>query len=105
MKTRLFSNPGSFLSVLTLALCAAVPRVLSQTDVGLNIQTYAGLTITGVVGTVYTVQYTTDLAQSNDWRAAGIVQLPSNPYLWVDGAAPATGRRFYRALEGPTNMV
>jgi len=51
------------------------------------------------------VQYTTDLAQSNDWRAAGIVQLPGSPYLWVDTTAPATMRRFYRAVVGPTNVV
>ena len=70
-----------------------------------SIQTYAGLTITGAVGKVYTVQYTTDLAQSNDWRAAGIVQLPGSPHLWVDTTAPATGRRFYRAVEGPTNLA
>ena len=91
MTTRLISIPCSFLPALTFALWAAVPRAVCQTDVGLSIQTYAGLSITGAVGTVYTVQYTTDLAQSNDWRAAGIVQLPSNPYLWVDTAAPTTG--------------
>src|SRR6185369_5632333 len=70
-----------------------------------RIQTYAGLTITGAVGAVYTVQYSTNLAQSNDWRGAGIVQLPSSPWLWVDTNARASGGRFYRAVEGPTNMV
>ena len=104
MKTR-FSNSFRLLSVLWLAVCAAGPRAVAQTPAGLAIQTYAGLTITGAVGTVYTVQYTTDLAQSNDWRAAGIVQLPGSPYLWVDTTAPATGRRFYRAVEGPTNLA
>ena len=92
------------LSALVLAAGAAGPQSYAQTPVGLTIQTYAGLTITGAVGTVYTVQYTTDLAESNDWRAAGIMQLPGSPYLWVDTAAPAAGRRFYRAVEGPTNL-
>jgi formylglycine-generating enzyme required for sulfatase activity len=77
---------------------------VAEAPAGLAIQTYAGLSITGAVGTDYTVQYTTDLAQSNDWRAAGIVQLPGRPYLWVDTTAPATSRRFYRAVEGPTNL-
>jgi formylglycine-generating enzyme required for sulfatase activity len=33
------------------------------------------------------------------------VQLPSSPYLWVDTAAPLAGVRFYRAVEGPTNLA
>ena len=88
-----------------LALCAVVCRAVGEGEVGLSIQTYAGLSVTGTVGTVYTVQYTTNLAQLNDWRAAGMVQLPKSPYLWVDTTAPAAGRRFYRAVAGPTNLV
>jgi formylglycine-generating enzyme required for sulfatase activity len=57
------------------------------------------------VGTVYTVQYNIDLTQSDGWQGAAIVQLPSSPYLWVDTTAPVAGQRFYRALEGPTNLV
>jgi formylglycine-generating enzyme required for sulfatase activity len=104
MKTRFWIS-FQWLSVLCLAVWAVGPRALAETQAGLAVQTYAGLTITGAVGTVYTVQYTTDLAQSNDWRAAGIVQLPGSPYLWVDTTAPATGRRFYRAVEGPVNLA
>jgi hypothetical protein len=92
-------------SVACLAVWAMGLRAVAQAPAGLAIQTYAGLTITGAVGRVYTVQYTTDLAQSNDWRAAGIVQLPGSPYLWVDTTAPATGGCFYRAVEGPTNLA
>jgi formylglycine-generating enzyme required for sulfatase activity len=51
------------------------------------------------------VQYNTDLAQPDGWQGAAIVQLPSNPYLWVDTAGPVAGQRFYRAVEGPTNLV
>jgi len=86
-------------------LCAAPPQGIAQAPPGLNIGTYAGLTITGSVGTVYTVQYNTDLTQPNGWRGAGIVQLPSSPYLWVDTTAPLAGPRFYRAVEGPTNLA
>src|SRR3974377_2237256 len=46
-----------------------------------------------------------NLAQSNGWRGAAIVQLPSSLYLWVDTAAPVAGQRFYRAVAGPTNLV
>ena len=101
MKTT-HSIPYLLLAALLTSVC---PGKAAETPSGLSLQTYAGLTITGAVGRVYTVQYTTNVGQSNDWRGAGMLQLPSTPYLWVDTTAPATGRRFYRAVEGPTNMV
>jgi len=85
--------------------CSVAPQCDAQASPGLSIQSYAGLTITGAVGTVYTVQYNTNLAQPDGWQGAGIVQLPSSPYLWVDTAAPLAGQRFYRAMEGPTNLA
>jgi formylglycine-generating enzyme required for sulfatase activity len=99
-----------WLAVLCLALWAAGPRASAQTPAGLAIQTYAGLSITGEVGTVYSIQYVTDLAQTNTpsaWRCLEFLQLPASPYLWADKSAPATGRRFYRAVvfPAPTNLV
>jgi formylglycine-generating enzyme required for sulfatase activity len=99
---------------LFLAICLALsilgPRLDAQTPAALTIQTYAGLSITGAVGTVYSIDYVRDLAQTNNasaWRCLEFLQLPASPYLWADKSAPATGRRFYRAvvMEAPTNMV
>jgi formylglycine-generating enzyme required for sulfatase activity len=109
MKTR-YSKLVRFLSVLCLAAWAVGPQSWAQTPAGLNIQTYAGLTITGAVGTVYSVEYVTDLAQTNTpsaWRCLEFLQPPASPYLWADRSAPATGQRFYRAVAmgAPTNMV
>jgi formylglycine-generating enzyme required for sulfatase activity len=83
------------------------PRVSAQTSPGLNLQLYAGLSITGAVGTVYSVEYVTDFAQTNSWRCLEFLQPPASPYLWVDKSAPATGQRFYRAtvFATPTNLV
>jgi formylglycine-generating enzyme required for sulfatase activity len=99
-----------FLFLLCLAVWAAGPRVSAQTPPELDIQLYAGLTITGAVGTVYSIEYVTDLAQTNNasaWHCLEFLQLPANPYLWTDKSSPATGRRFYRAVEfaAPTNMA
>jgi formylglycine-generating enzyme required for sulfatase activity len=109
MKTRSSKHVRS-LSVLCLAALALAPRASAQTPPLLNLQLYAGLSITGAVGTVYQIQYVTDLAQTNTpsaWRCLEFLQLPASPYLWADKSAPATGRRFYRAVEfaAPTNMV
>lgn len=89
------------------ALC---PRAFAQTATGLDLQMYAGLTITGTVGTVYSVEYVTDLARTNDpnlWRCAEFLQLPASSYVWIDRSALASGKRFYRAVvsAAPPNMV
>jgi formylglycine-generating enzyme required for sulfatase activity len=86
---------------------ALAPQTRAQTTPGLNLQLYAGLSITGAVGTVYSVEYVTDLAQTNSWRTLEFLQLPASPYLWADKSAPATGRRFYQAavFAAPTNLV
>jgi len=102
-----FSKLVRFLSILCLVVWTVGPRASAQTPAGLNIQTYAGLTITGAVGTVYSIEYVTDLAQTNSWRCLEFLQLPASSYLWSDKSAPATARRFYRAVESgaPPNMV
>jgi formylglycine-generating enzyme required for sulfatase activity len=109
MKTRIWKLVR-FLSLLCLAAWAAAPKSSAQTPPALNLQLYAGLSITGAVGTVYSIEYVTDLAQTNTpsaWRCLEYLQLPASPYLWADKSAPATGQRFYRAVAfaSPTNMV
>jgi formylglycine-generating enzyme required for sulfatase activity len=106
MKTR-FSKHVRFLSILCWAALAVAPRAVAQTPPGLNLKLYAGLSITGAVGTVYSVEYVTDLAQTNSWRCLEFLQPPASPYLWADQSAPATGQRFYRAVVfvAPTNLV
>jgi len=109
MKTR-SSKLVRFLSVLCLAVWTLGPRASAQTPPVLDVHLYAGLSITGAVGTVYSMEYVTDLAQTNDpsaWRCLEFLQLPASPYLWADKSAPATGQRFYRAqvFADPTNVV
>lgn len=88
---------------------AAIDFASTQAQAILGGQLYMGLTITGAVGTVYSIEYTTDLAQTNanDWRCLEFLQLLASPYLWTDKSAPATAQRFYRAVVfgGLTNMV
>ena len=89
-----------FLCPLCVGVWAVGPRAVAQTAVELDLRLYAGLSITGAVGTVYQIQYITDLAQTNNasaWRCLEFLQLPASPYLWADKSAPAAGKRFYRA--------
>jgi formylglycine-generating enzyme required for sulfatase activity len=108
MKTR-FRKLVGFTFMLSVAACALGPQAVAQTPAGLNLQLYAGLSITGAVGIVYSVEYITDLSHTNqsDWRCLEFLQLPASPYLWADKSAPAIGQRFYRAsvFAAPTNLV
>jgi formylglycine-generating enzyme required for sulfatase activity len=106
MKTQCFKlqciKPVRFLCVLCVCLWGAIPRVYAQT---LGIQVYPGLTITGVVSSVYSIEYATDL-QTNDWHSLEFLELPASPYLWIDKSTPGIAHRFYRAaLFAPTNLV
>jgi len=109
MKTPTPNSIRSF-CLLCFAVWLMGPQAVAQTPPALSIQLYAGLTITGAVGNVYSVECITDLAQTNNaraWHSLEFLQLLANPYLWADKSAPATGTRFYRAVEFtvPTNMV
>lgn len=94
-------------------LLIGIPTFLSanfssaQAPPSLTLQLFAGVNVTGTTGSVYVVQSTTDLTDSNSWTSLAFVQLPSTNYLFVDTAAPVAGSRFYRALvqSPPTNMV
>jgi formylglycine-generating enzyme required for sulfatase activity len=97
------------LRVTVAALGVAVLNLCAQDASELDVQTYAGLTVVGEVGKVYSIEYVTDLTDpaESDWRCLEYLQLPASPYLWADKSAPATGKRFYRAvaMEAPPNMV
>jgi hypothetical protein len=68
------------------------PQVVSGAN--LSIGTFAGLTITGVVGRTYQVQSSPDL---NGWTTRATLLLNSSPYLWID-QNPVSGNKFYRAV-------
>ena len=103
-------KPALTFAFALVVSCTLGPLASAQTPAGLDIQVYAGLTITGAVGTVYSVEYVPDLGQTIDpstWRCLEFLQLPASPYLWADKSAPATGKRFYRAqvFGAPANMA
>jgi hypothetical protein len=58
-----------------------VPQANAQPRAELDIHTYAGLTITGEVGTVYSIDYVTDLTEptESDWRCLEFLQMPASP--------------------------
>lgn len=102
-----FANTYPMRLTTPFALCAIICSAFTDSNGQISLQTYPGLTITGTVGTVYAIEYTTDLTPTNNWLCLSFTQLPSTNYLWVDTSAPVTSRRFYRAapFTAPTNLV
>ncbi|HRY49593.1 MAG TPA: formylglycine-generating enzyme family protein [Candidatus Paceibacterota bacterium] len=82
----------------------------AQNPADLDLQLYAGLTITGTIDTIYSVECVTDFAQTNNasaWSCVEFLKLPASSFLWVDKSAPAKDKRFYRAVAfaAPNQMV
>src|SRR5690349_18377891 len=81
----------------------------AQSSSPVQLQLYAGLKISGSLGTVYSIDYATDLAETNanNWHSLAFLQLPATEYEWFDSTAAATATRFYRAMPfgAPANMV
>ena len=77
---------------LVLGLLFSARPVFSQT---LGVQLYAGMTITGTTGRLFSVQATSTLADSNSWACVDVVRLTTTNYLWLDTAKnAASGQRF-----------
>ena len=64
------------------------------------------LTVTGIPGASYQVQFASQLAASNQWTALTNILLSNSAYLLHDPAAASNAARFYRALllSSPSNI-
>jgi hypothetical protein len=66
-----------FLSILFLAVCVVTPPACAQTPPSLGLQLSAGqptLSLTGTVGTVYSIQYASGLSPTNLWVDRALLQ-------------------------------
>ena len=79
----------------------------SNQEVGrasLSIGLYPGLTIKGVVGQTYGIQYTTALGSSAVWRGLANITLSAPTQTWVDPQSASGPQRYYRAVQGPISI-
>jgi hypothetical protein len=66
-------------------------------DPGLDVHMYAGLTLSGTVGTTYEIQYSTNLNSTN-WQPLADITLTNSPCLYFDTNSASAPKRFYRAV-------
>ncbi len=98
--------------MLWLIVWAVVPRAAGQTRPSLGLGFSAGqprLSLTGQVGTVYSIQYASGLSATNVWVDRTLLQARGARDVWTDPSAPTPGQGFYRAVSvaapADTNLV
>jgi len=101
------SAAGNYTVVITNSVGSVTsnPALLILNAAGISMGLYPGITIAGVVGNTYGIQYTTNLLQSTAWITATNLTLTDPVQLWVDtnpdamvGTAP---HRTYRIVAVP----
>ena len=81
------------------------PAFVQVNPAGVSIGLYPGITIEGMAGQTYRIQYATNLNQTNAWTALTSITLTNNTQLWTDSEAnaqdPTQPRRYYLVLPNP----
>jgi len=78
----------------------SAPARLLVYDACVGIHAYAGLSITGIVGRTYYVQYVTNV-DDNNWMTLVTNTLSTPTWLFIDTESASLPRRFYRAILKP----
>jgi hypothetical protein len=98
-------SDGGFYSVVVSSPLGSVTNTAAQLVVNpanISLGLYAGVTIDGVVGYTYGIQYSTNLSDPNSWTTITNLTLTQPAELWVDTSvdarAPGVARRLYRVM-------
>jgi hypothetical protein len=98
-----FATALAALALLLLHPCASLGQNSNAPVLSITYQGQPHISVYGLHGTNYQVQYTPSLDPTN-WQVLTNFILGTSPYTVVDGAAPA-GMRLYRGLLVATNAV
>jgi hypothetical protein len=69
-----------------------------------SIAMHAGVTLEGVVGLQYGIQYKTDLTDTNGWRGLANVILTTPKQVWYDPQPAINPQGYYRVVSGPVSI-
>jgi formylglycine-generating enzyme required for sulfatase activity len=94
------------LLLAVMLLLGVAGTALAATRPVLKYQPQSGLTITGAVGTIYAVQWSTNLAAAAAWRCLKFLQLSNTSYLMPGTASANQGSRVFKVTAvTATNFV
>jgi hypothetical protein len=65
----------------------------------IDLQFYAAVTINGIVGALYRIDYSNDVGTPINWTTLTTLTLPSSPYIYVDLTSAGQPKRFYRVIK------
>ena len=74
---------------------------LTVNPAGVSLALYSGVTIDGMVGLTYGIQYSTNLSNPNGWWGTANVTLGVPTQLWFDVQPANQPQRYYRVVPGP----
>jgi hypothetical protein len=77
---------------------------LTVNPAGVSLALYSGITIDGVVGLTYGIQYSTNLSNTNGWQGLANVTLSVPTMLWFDTQPANQPSRYYRVVPGPISI-
>jgi len=66
-----------------------------------SITMHAGVTLEGVVGLQYGIQYKKNLTDTNDWRGLANIILTTPKQVWYDPQSTSNPQGYYRIVSGP----
>lgn len=95
------ADAGSYSVVVTSPYGIITSSPVSLTISFVKIASYAGLTIEGIPGRTYRMEYLNAMEPSTAWHTLTNLVLPISPYIWIDYETPSVPQRFYRASELP----
>jgi len=98
------SDAGNFSVAISngLGSTTSTPVSVFVNPAGVSIGLYPGITIDGVVGKTYGIQYVTNLLETNNWVYLTNVTLTAPVQLWLDTESNTRAtdqpKRFYRVV-------
>lgn len=97
------TNAGRYTVVVTNSLGSITSSnaYLAVNPPGVSLALYSGLTIGGVAGRAYGIQYNTGLTNSTGWQGMTNLTLDVPTGLWFDVQPATQYQRFYRVVPGP----
>jgi hypothetical protein len=100
-----FTNAGLYSVFVSSDLGSATntPAQLVVNAADISLGMYAGITIRGVAGYTYGIQYSTDLTDTNAWQNLTNLTLLQPVEIWVDTTTDvrSSPKRFYRVQAAP----
>ena len=69
-----------------------------------SIALYAGVRLTGTIGSVCGIQETTNLADTNSWAGIANVTLYAPTQIWYDSQPASQPQRYFRVVPGPISI-